>query len=56
LHDGVGLHGGLKPEFDRRNAKVVGLSVDPVSDHARWLNDIKEPRARGELPLIATPI
>src|SRR6266850_1279351 len=38
----LGYMAGLKPEFDRRNAKVVGLSVDPVSDHARWLNDIKE--------------
>src|SRR5437899_12929214 len=38
----LGYMAGLKPDFDRRNAKVVGLSVDPVSDHARWLNDIKE--------------
>jgi alkyl hydroperoxide reductase subunit AhpC len=32
----------LKPEFDRRNARVIGLSVDPVSNHARWADDIRE--------------
>ncbi|HEY4961942.1 MAG TPA: peroxiredoxin [Terriglobales bacterium] len=32
----------LKPEFDKRNTKIIGLSVDPVDDHARWANDIKE--------------
>jgi alkyl hydroperoxide reductase subunit AhpC len=32
----------LKPEFDRRNVKVVGLSVDGLSDHGRWLEDIAE--------------
>jgi len=32
----------LKPEFDRRNVKVVGLSVDPVENHKKWSNDIKE--------------
>src|SRR2546427_9548333 len=43
----------LKPEFDRRNAKIVGLSVDPVSDHARWLNDIKETQGHAvNYPLI----
>ena len=31
-----------RPEFDKRNCKVIGLSVDPVGDHARWLADIKE--------------
>jgi alkyl hydroperoxide reductase subunit AhpC len=38
----LGYMAGLKPEFDRRNAKVIGLSVDPVSDHTRWAHDIKE--------------
>src|SRR5664279_1852906 len=32
----------LKPEFDKRNTKIIGLSVDPGDDHARWANDIKE--------------
>ena len=32
----------LKPEFDKRNTKIIGLSVDPVDDHARWAADIKE--------------
>jgi alkyl hydroperoxide reductase subunit AhpC len=32
----------LQPEFDKRNTKVIGLSVDPVTDHTRWLGDIKE--------------
>ena len=32
----------MKPEFDARNVKVIGLSVDPVSDHVKWLEDIKD--------------
>ena len=32
----------LKPEFDKRNTKVIGLSIDPVSDHHAWLGDIEE--------------
>ncbi|MEM8588139.1 MAG: peroxiredoxin [Pseudomonadota bacterium] len=32
----------LKPEFDRRNVKILGLSVDPVDDHQRWSKDIEE--------------
>jgi alkyl hydroperoxide reductase subunit AhpC len=32
----------LKPEFDKRRAKVIGLSVDPVSDHNKWVGDIAE--------------
>jgi alkyl hydroperoxide reductase subunit AhpC len=31
-----------KPEFDKRNTKVIGLSVDPVSDHKLWAKDIEE--------------
>ena len=31
----------MKPEFDKRNVKAIGLSVDPVDDHNKWLNDIK---------------
>ena len=32
----------LKPEFDKRNCKIIGLSVDSVEDHGKWANDIKE--------------
>ena len=32
----------LRPEFDKRNVKVMWLSVDPVSDHIKWLDDIKD--------------
>ena len=32
----------MKPEFEKRNVKVMGLSVDPVEDHIKWLNDIKD--------------
>jgi alkyl hydroperoxide reductase subunit AhpC len=32
----------LKPEFDKRNTKIIGLSVDPVSDHRSWVKDIEE--------------
>jgi alkyl hydroperoxide reductase subunit AhpC len=39
---------GLKPEFDKRNTKIIALSVDPVSDHQRWLSDIKD--VTGHLP------
>ena len=38
----LGYMARLKPEFDKRNVKVIGLSVDPVDSHARWSNDIKE--------------
>lgn len=38
----LGYMAKLKPEFDRRNVKVIGLSVDPVEHHARWAADIKE--------------
>ena len=32
----------LKPEFDRRGVKIIGLSVDPVDNHTRWAEDIRE--------------
>ncbi|WP_342240504.1 peroxiredoxin [Inquilinus sp. OTU3971] len=38
----LGAVAKLKPEFDKRNVKVIGLSVDPVGDHERWAQDIKE--------------
>ena len=38
----LGYMARLKPEFDKRNTKVIGLSIDPVSDHGRWAKDIEE--------------
>jgi alkyl hydroperoxide reductase subunit AhpC len=38
----LGYMAKLKPEFDKRNVKVIGLSVDAVGDHERWANDIRE--------------
>ena len=38
----LGYMARLKPEFDQRNTKIIGLSVDPVDDHARWAADIEE--------------
>jgi alkyl hydroperoxide reductase subunit AhpC len=38
----LGYMAKLKPEFDKRNVKVIGLSVDPVDKHANWAKDIKE--------------
>ena len=44
----LGYMAKLKPEFEKRNTKIIGLSVDPVDDHARWANDIKE--TQGQAP------
>src|SRR2546427_1719631 len=38
----LGYMAQLKPEFDKRNTKVIGLSADAVSDHEKWLGDIRE--------------
>ena len=38
----LGYMAKLKPEFDKRNTKIIGLSVDPVESHKRWSQDIKE--------------
>ena len=38
----LGYMAKLKPEFDKRNTKIIGLSVDPVDNHKRWANDIQE--------------
>ncbi len=38
----LGYMAALKPEFDRRGCKIIGLSVDPVADHTRWQKDIEE--------------
>jgi len=38
----LGYMAGLKPEFDKRNCKIIGLSADPVTDHKNWAKDIQE--------------
>ena len=38
----LGMVARLKPEFDKRNVKVIGLSVDPLDSHRRWARDIAE--------------
>jgi len=45
LHHGARLYGGLEPEFAKRNCKIIGLSVDPVSSHSKWKADIEETQA-----------
>jgi thioredoxin-dependent peroxiredoxin len=44
----LGYMAKIKPEFDKRNVKIIGLSVDPMEDHARWTKDIEE--TQGEAP------
>jgi alkyl hydroperoxide reductase subunit AhpC len=44
----LGYMARLKPEFDKRNCKVIGLSADPVSDHKAWAKDIQE--TQGQAP------
>ncbi len=52
----LGYLAKLKPEFDKRNVKVIGLSVDPVSSHSRWADDIKETQgAAPNYPMIGDP-
>ena len=52
----LGYMAGLKPEFDKRNCKIIGLSVDGVSDHARWSADIEETQGHAvNYPLIGDP-
>jgi alkyl hydroperoxide reductase subunit AhpC len=38
----LGYMAKIKPEFDKRGVKIIGLSVDPVENHSKWANDIKE--------------
>ena len=38
----LGYMAKLKPEFDKRNTKIIGLSIDPVGNHAKWAQDIAE--------------
>ena len=53
MHDRTRLHGRAKPEFDKRNTKIIGLSIDPVSDHRKWVADIAETQGHAvNYPLI----
>ncbi len=52
----LGTMAKLKSEFDRRNVKVIGLSVDPVDDHKRWAKDIEETQGTApNYPMIGDP-
>jgi alkyl hydroperoxide reductase subunit AhpC len=49
----LGYMAKLKPEFDKRNVKIVGLSVDPVDKHSKWAEDIEETQGHApNYPLI----
>jgi thioredoxin-dependent peroxiredoxin len=52
----LGYMAGLKPEFEKRNVKVLGLSVDTVDSHNKWADDIKETQGNAlNFPVIADP-
>ena len=52
----LGYMAGLQPEFAKRNCKILGLSVDPVDNHAEWAKDIEETQGHAvKYPLIGDP-
>jgi alkyl hydroperoxide reductase subunit AhpC len=52
----LGYMARIKPEFDRRNVKIVGLSVDPVDSHSKWAADIKDTQGHApNYPMIGDP-
>jgi alkyl hydroperoxide reductase subunit AhpC len=52
----LGYMASIKPEFDRRNVKILALSVDPLDSHAEWSKDIEETQGTGpNYPLIGDP-
>jgi thioredoxin-dependent peroxiredoxin len=52
----LGYLASLKDEFAKRDTKIIGLSIDPVSDHARWASDIEETQGHKlNYPLIGDP-
>ena len=52
----LGYMAGLQPEFEKRNCKIVGLSVDPVAQHGKWANDIAETQGhKVNYPMIGDP-
>jgi len=49
----LGYMAKVKPEFDRRNVKIIGLSVDPIDKHEKWADDIEETQgSRPNYPII----
>ena len=52
----LGYMAGLQPEFEKRNCKIIGLSVDPVDSHGEWSKDIEETQGHAvNYPLIGDP-
>ncbi len=52
----LGAAAKLKPDFDKRNVKIIGLSVDPVGNHAGWAKDIEETQGMApNFPMIGDP-
>jgi alkyl hydroperoxide reductase subunit AhpC len=52
----LGYVARIKPEFDKRNVKVIGLSVDPVDSHVQWEKDIEETQGQAlNFPMIGDP-
>ena len=52
----LGYMAKLKPEFDKRNTKIIGLSVDPVDKHSKWAHDIHETQGHApNFPMIGDP-
>jgi alkyl hydroperoxide reductase subunit AhpC len=52
----LGYMARIKPEFEKRNVKILGLSVDPVTSHAKWADDIKETQGHApNYPMIGDP-
>ena len=52
----LGYMAGLQPEFAKRNTKIIGLSVDPVSSHGKWAADIEETQGhKVNYPMIGDP-
>jgi thioredoxin-dependent peroxiredoxin len=52
----LGYMAGLKPQFDKRGCKIIGLSVDPVGNHTKWAADIEETQGHAvNYPMIGDP-
>jgi thioredoxin-dependent peroxiredoxin len=52
----LGYMAGLEPEFAKRNTKIIGLSVDPVTSHSKWAADIEETQGhKVNYPMIGDP-